>query len=97
MKIQMNRTEVFSHGIIVLAFVILVVIYCAPVLDGKTLMGHDLESWTYMAKETMDFNAKGGGQTFWTNSMFGGMPTYQISAPMGQNSLLSYLPRIWGS
>lgn len=97
MKIQINRTEIFSHCIIVLSFLILIVIYCAPVLDGKTLMGHDLESWTYMAKETMEFNAKGEGQTFWTNSMFGGMPTYQISAPMGQNSLLLYLSRIWGS
>lgn len=97
MKIQINRKEVFSHFIIVLSFLALVFIYCAPVLDGKTLMGHDLESWTYMAKETMDFNAKGEGQTFWTNSMFGGMPNYQIAAPMGQNSILLYLSKIWGS
>lgn len=97
MKFQINWAKIYPHAIIVLLFLVLVVIYCAPVLDGKTLMGHDLESWTYMAKETMDFNAKGEGQTFWTNSMFGGMPTYQISAPMGQNSLLSYLSRIWGS
>lgn len=97
MKIQFNKKEVLSHVMILLSFLVLVFVYCSPVLDGKTLVGHDLESWTYMAKETMDFNAKGEGQTFWTNSMFGGMPNYQIAAPMGQNSILSYVSKVWGS
>lgn len=97
MKSQINWTKIYPHVIIVVSFLVLAFIYCAPVLDGKTLLGHDLKSWEYAAKETLDFNAKGEGQTFWTNSMFGGMPTYQIYAPMGQNNILSYINKLWGS
>ena len=97
MKVRINKRELWLHGAIALSFLVLAFIYCAPVLEGKTLLGHDLESWSYMARETMNFNAKGEGQTFWTNSMFGGMPNYQIAAPMGQNNILSYVSRIWGS
>lgn len=96
MKMDINRRAVWTHAAVVAAFMVMAWVYCAPVMQGKVLLGHDLESWTYMAKETQDFNAKGEGQTFWTNSMFGGMPTYQISAPMGQNNILSYLTRLWG-
>lgn len=85
------------HVVIVAAFLVMALIYCSPVMDGKTLQGHDVESWSYMAKEARDFNAQGQGTTFWTNSMFCGMPTYQISAPMSQNNILSYVSRLWSS
>ena len=93
----MNKRAVGVQVIIVLSFLALAFIYCAPVMQGKTLLGHDLESWNYMAKETMDYNARGEGQTFWTNSMFGGMPNYQIAAPMGQYNVLSYVRNALGA
>lgn len=96
MKVKINKREVWLHVAIVLSFLVLAFIYCAPVMEGKTLLGHDLQSWNYLAKETLDFNARGEGQTFWTNSVFGGMPNYQINAPMGQNNILSYVTGLWG-
>ena len=95
MKVKINKRAAWLHVIIVLSFLVLAFVYCAPVMQGKALAAHDLESWSYMAKETMDFNAKGGEQTFWTNSMFGGMPNYQIAAPMGQTNVLSYIVPLW--
>lgn len=96
MKAKINWSKVYPHVAIVGFFLVLAVIYCSPILQGKALLGHDLESWMYMAKETLDFNSKGEGQTFWTNSMFGGMPVYQIAAPMGQNNVVSYLSSVMG-
>jgi hypothetical protein len=59
--------------------------YFTPVLEGKQLIGHDTESWMCMAKESIDYNATHDDVTLWTNSMFGGMPTYQISSTQPYN------------
>ena len=78
----MNKTALAKfapHIAAILLFIIISFMYFSPVLDGKQLIGHDTESWMCMAKETMDFNTSHDETTLWTNSMFGGMPAYQIS------------------
>lgn len=82
------------HIIAVLLFIILSYVYFTPVLEGKQLLGHDTESWMYMAKETIDYNDTHEDVTLWTNSMFGGMPTYQISMTQPYN-LVSYIEKIF--
>jgi hypothetical protein len=80
------------HLVAVSIFIIISFAYLKPVLEGKQLLGHDSESWMSMAKETVDYNEKHEDVTLWTNSMFGGMPNYQIS--MNQpNNLLKYVER----
>jgi len=64
-----------------------------PVLEGKQLIGHDTESWMCMAKETLDFNKTHDQPTLWSDSMFGGMPTYQISM-IQPNNVMQYLERL---
>ena len=81
-SIHMNKEVLSKFAPHIAAFLIFVVIsflYFTPVLEGKQLIGHDTESWMSMAKETIDYNATHSDATLWTNSMFGGMPTYQIS------------------
>ena len=58
-----------------------------PVLEGQQLLGHDTESWMYMAKEIVDYNESHEDVTLWTYSMFGGMPSYQISVQHPYNVL----------
>ena len=38
-----------------------------------------------MAKQQKDFKAETGEETYWTNSAFGGMPTYQLGAKYPNN------------
>ncbi|MDO9633759.1 MAG: YfhO family protein [Paludibacter sp.] len=78
------------HLIAVSLFIIMSFIYLKPVLEGKQLLGHDTESWMCMAKETIDYNQKHDDVTLWTNSMFGGMPNYQISMHQ-PNNLIKYV------
>ncbi len=40
-----------------------------------------------MSKEIVDFREKTGEEPLWTNSMFGGMPAYQISVKYNSNFL----------
>ncbi|MBV4274783.1 YfhO family protein [Odoribacter splanchnicus] len=95
MNVKINWRSVGPQLLILLLFVLIAFIYCLPVLQGKALLGHDLESWMYMAKEALDFNAQSEVQTFWTNSMFGGMPTYQITPPIRAYNVLNYMYCLW--
>ncbi|MBK8585042.1 MAG: hypothetical protein IPN88_06285 [Bacteroidetes bacterium] len=68
------------HVVALLAFVVITFLYFSPMLGGKELKQSDIANWEGMSKEITDFQAKTGEFTYWTNSMFGGMPGYQISA-----------------
>lgn len=61
-------------------FIILSLIYSAPeVFDGKVLQAGDQISGKGMIQELVDYwQQSGGNHSFWTGSMFGGMPSYQI-------------------
>lgn len=78
----MNK-EIFKKSIpylVALAiFIILSLIFAAPqVFDNKVLQAGDQISGKGMAQEVVDYREKTGGHSFWTGSMFCGMPTYQI-------------------
>ncbi len=78
----MNKTFLTKFAPHIAAFLLFVCIsftYFSAVVEGKQLLGQDTEHWMCMAKETIDFNATHSDITLWTNSMFGGMPTYQIT------------------
>jgi len=67
-----------NHLIIIGIFLLLVVFYFTPVWQGKTLLQSDVMQARGSQKEIFDFREKDGTTPLWTNSMFGGMPTYQI-------------------
>lgn len=73
-----NMKKVLPHVIAVLVFLIITLAYLYPVLQGKTIYGADTQSYIGMSKEAHDYNETHDDQALWTNSMFGGMPTYQI-------------------
>jgi len=92
-RTHMNKTFLAKFAPHIAAFLLFVVIsfmYFSPVLEGKQLIGHDTESWMSMAKETLDYNATHSDVALWTNSMFGGMPTYQIAMSQPYN-LIKYV------
>jgi hypothetical protein len=45
-----------------------------PLLEGKELVTHDIQSHAGMSKELSDYREATGEEAIWTNSMFGGMP-----------------------
>lgn len=74
--------------------------YFAPQLSGKVISQGDIVQATAMMKEINDYRAKDGRTPLWTNNMFGGMPTYQISTVLAGNQtgifdhlLQLYIPR----
>lgn len=80
------------HLIALVAFLAITGIYFYPLLEGKELRQSDINNWKGMSQEIVSFQEKTGEHTYWTNSMFGGMPGYQISAVYGAN-LVQYIDK----
>ncbi|MDY0286615.1 MAG: hypothetical protein RBR21_10820, partial [Bacteroidales bacterium] len=69
----------------IIIYLILCFAYFPSVLEGKKLQQGDIINHKGMAKEIVDFRAQTGEEPLWTNSMFGGMPAYQISMKSDAN------------
>jgi hypothetical protein len=78
--------KLLPHAIIMAIFLIVSCIYMSPVMNGKVLKQHDINMFKGSYQEVKDFQDKTGERSLWTNSMFGGMPTYQI-APYSPNNM----------
>ena len=74
----------------IVIFIALTIGYFSPLLKGKVIIQSDMVSVTGMAKETNDFRDKYHEEALWTNSLFGGMPAYQISMRY-PNNLVQYV------
>jgi hypothetical protein len=77
----MNPTykKYLPYAAAVVLFAILTLVYFKPLLTGKVLRQDDIMRHRAMSKEIFDYREKHGTEPLWTNSMFGGMPAYQIS------------------
>ena len=89
----------YPHALVILGFILVSLIYFYPVLQGKQIFQSDIAQYTGMAKEQNDFRAAEHSEPYWTNSAFGGMPTYQLGANYPNDyvgkidDVLRFLPR----
>lgn len=67
------------HFLALALFFFVTYLYFQPQFHGHRLKQHDITQFKGMANETNHFRAVEGEEPLWTNAMFGGMPTYQIS------------------
>ncbi len=91
--------KLYPHLSAVFGFIIIALIYFYPVLQRKKIYQSDIVQYTAMAKEQNDFRASENAEPYWTNSAFGGMPTYQMGAQYPHDYIgklddaLRFLPR----
>ena len=91
---------IYPHFLAILLFALITILYCNPVLKGAKINQSDYKQFLGMSKEIVDYRSNTGKEALWTNSMFGGMPAYQISVRYPNNILVHidqllqlYLPR----
>jgi len=88
-----------THFFVAVFFVLAALAYFHPVLQGKVIEQSDIIQFTGMAKEQNDFRKLTGEEPYWTNSAFGGMPTFQLGAYYPHDyvkeldRLIRFLPR----
>ncbi|MFB9058214.1 YfhO family protein [Mariniflexile ostreae] len=96
---QINFKKCLPHLLVIVGFVALSLAYFNPVLKGKELFQSDIMQYIGMSKQQNDFREETGTETYWTNSAFSGMPTYQLGAKYPHNYIkeldlsLRFLPR----
>ena len=93
MKIDWKKFAPYLVALVV--FVGFAVLYCSPMLDGKVLQQGDINNWKGAANEALEYKQATGESTWWTNSMFGGMPTFQISGRVQSGHIVSWWRRLF--
>lgn len=91
---NLDWKKVLPYVVAVVAFFVVALVYCAPLLEGKVLQAGDVNNWKGAAHEVQVFAKETGETSWWTNSMFGGMPTYQITGKLPSSSVASVLTNI---
>ena len=71
--------KLVPHFAAIALFAGIALAYMNPLLQGKELFQSDIVNFLGMSKEIFDLREETGEEALWTNSMFGGMPAYQIS------------------
>ena len=73
----------------VVAFAIISFVYFMPAdIEGRILYRHDASAGVGAGQERSQFEKKTGEETRWTNSIFGGMPTYQMAPSYKSGTVL---------
>ena len=91
--------KLLPHILVFVGFAVVALLYFSPVLSGKKLYQSDIVQYLGMAKEQIDFRADTGEEPYWTDSAYGGMPTYQLGAKYPHNYIkkldlfIRFLPR----
>lgn len=71
--------RMLPHAIVVVVCIALTLLFFYPLLEGKVIRQADVMNFKGMSKEIVDFRDQYDKEPLWTNSMFSGMPAYQIS------------------
>ena len=69
-------------------FIVLAFVYCKPVLSGKVLQSGDDVNAVSAVQESVRYTQQTGDHTWWTESMFSGMPNYQIGGGQYRSDVL---------
>ena len=80
----------------VLLFAVLAFAYFFPAdIEGRILYRHDASAGVGAGQEQSLYNQRTGEMTRWTNSLFSGMPTYQLSPSYESTSTLNTLEKAY--
>ena len=94
MKISFDWKKLLPYAVAIALFVGISMLYCAPALDGKVLVQGDVNSWKGAAQEAREFYKAEGYSPWWTNSMFSGMPTYQITGKLQTSAIYGSIEKV---
>lgn len=88
---QRIQPHVLAIGI----FLAIAVIYCLPALQGLVVNQSDVIGWKGMAQSSFEFKEKHGHFPLWTNSLFSGMPAYQVALEAKYNISIAWLDKLF--
>lgn len=94
----MNRMKRILPDAVAIVFFVLIgfVYFYDPVIKGLVLSGHDNTAGIGSGVEMNEYRERHNGErTRWTNSLFGGMPTYQMAPSYDSTDLLGKVEKVY--
>jgi len=87
--------RLLPHLLVVVGFAVLSLGYMSPVLKGRTLRMSDPTQFRAIQTELRNYKIQTGEYTGWTNSQFGGMPTYFIGGELANGIFAKIQPYLY--
>ena len=82
--------------IAILAFIVISFIYFFPAItEDRILFQHDTVAGAGAGQEAKEYYESTGERTRWTNALFGGMPTYQMSPSYDSTEPLTFVQKVY--
>ena len=96
-KAVMSTVKRFLPDVVaILVFAVISFAYfCPAVTEGRILSQHDSVAGIGAGQEGKEYLERTGERTRWTNSIFGGMPTYQMSPSYDSTDLLKTVENLY--
>lgn len=76
---KFNFKSILPHVVAIVVFALVASVYCKPAFEGKVVEQHDIQGWRGMVQQSFEYKDKYGHFPLWTNSLFSGMPAFQIA------------------
>ena len=86
MNLKINWKGFVPHIVAISLFLLLTLVYFAPVLQGKDVRQADAIGSMGWGKDARDYHEESGEYSYWSNSMFSGMPCNYTFAPQPTNA-----------
>lgn len=87
---------ILMEAAVVIAFAVIASVYFAPAFKGWRLTGEDNSANDGLRVEINKYREANDGETpRWINSIFGGMPTYQIAPSYDSTKTMSFVEKIY--
>lgn len=76
--------------------IVSIVFFYPDNFDGNSLRQSDMQQGIANGQEAKEYYEVSGEKALWTNALFSGMPTFQISPSYPSNSLFEWLNEVYG-
>ncbi len=94
-KRTMKRKYLFAILATAFLAVVAILFFYPDDVQGNVLQQHDILQGTANGQEGKAYYEATGETTRWTNSLFGGMPNFQISPSYPANDLLGWIGKVY--
>lgn len=95
-KVMNLLKRILPDLLVVVLFAVISFVYFYPAdIEGRVLFQHDSKEGVGAGVELNDYRARTGAYTRWTNSIFGGMPTYQMAPSYDSTRPLSFVEKVY--
>ena len=91
MKFDISKNTVYSILAVVILLLTAFIFFAPDDIEGNVLQQHDIQQGIANGQEGKAFTEATGETTRWTNSLFGGMPNFQIAPSYPAGKAISWI------